>query len=294
MSKQFTKRTFNWLRQIKADHILPRSGVLFALQVTEQCNERHGGAGWASCRYIANAIGMSEATVINLFHLFEKRGHLKVEWGKQGRGHSNRYWMVLKPHEVEVLGRGKSKIKPQIKPQPAVRKPQPAEENCLKNRLNAPKGAIKTEREGASRAHPDDGAGGLEAAAPSEKGSKEDRRESEVSQNAFAQLTAIWQRGWLDDDDERAAHKKFAEACQHDEPEKILAGARAWVAAADAPRFLKPLSKWLAARGWEKSPPAKRHHQKHNHGRSLADAMREAGERRNTEARERGVIHYKD
>lgn len=41
----------------------------------------------------------------------------------------------------------------------------------------------------------------------------------------------------------------------------IIAAAKAWVAAADAPRFLPPLAKWLGARGWEKPPP-KRHKQK--------------------------------
>ena len=35
----------------------------------------------------------------------------------------------------------------------------------------------------------------------------------------------------------------------------ILAGARAWIAGIDAPRYLPALSKWLAGRGWEKAPP---------------------------------------
>jgi hypothetical protein len=30
------------------------------------------------------------------------------------------------------------------------------------------------------------------------------------------------------------------------------------VAAADAPRFLQPLAKWLDARGWEKEPPSRK------------------------------------
>jgi hypothetical protein len=36
-------------------------------------------------------------------------------------------------------------------------------------------------------------------------------------------------------------------------PVAILAGAKAWVKAADAPRFLQKLSAWLADRGWEKA-----------------------------------------
>ena len=41
-------------------------------------------------------------------------------------------------------------------------------------------------------------------------------------------------------------------------PDAILAAAKAWVAAADEPRFIPGLPKWLANRGWEKPPPSKR------------------------------------
>ena len=51
--------------------------------------------------------------------------------------------------------------------------------------------------------------------------------------------------------------KLYLDAIGEAEPEAILTAARAWVAAADAPRFLPPLTKWLAARGWEKDPPKK-------------------------------------
>ena len=134
-------------------------------------------------------------------------------------------------------------------------------------------------RESAARTRPIDGAGGLEAAAPSKKEVRQ--------QNDFDVLAAIWQRPWPDD--ERESRKAFVEACREADPEKIIEGARAWVAAADDPRYLKPLPKWLAARLWEKAPPTKR--QKHNKHRSLGDAMREAGERKATDTDE--VIHYK-
>jgi len=100
-AKIFTKQVFTWLRQIKNDHELPPSAALCALQLTEHLNRRHGGAAWASCEHVANAIGMSKATVVTLLHLFERRGHLKVEWGKPGRGHSNQYWMILKGQSAE-------------------------------------------------------------------------------------------------------------------------------------------------------------------------------------------------
>jgi hypothetical protein len=102
-AKTFTKHVFTWLRQIKNDHGLPPSAALCALQLTEHFNRRQGGAAWASCEHVASAIGMSKATVVSLLHLFERRGHLKVEWGKPGRGHSNRYWMIVKVTRLTFL-----------------------------------------------------------------------------------------------------------------------------------------------------------------------------------------------
>jgi hypothetical protein len=72
-------------------------------------------------------------------------------------------------------------------------------------------------------------------------------------------LRAIWQRGWPADDAPDAvasAGRAFAQACREGvDTADILEGAKTWVAAADAPRFLPPLAKWLASHGWEKPPP---------------------------------------
>lgn len=78
----------------------------------------------------------------------------------------------------------------------------------------------------------------------------------------FAQLRAAWIRPWADNDD-RQALELYAIACQEVGPQAILEAAQAWVAAADAPRFLQPLSKWLAGRGWEKPPPQKKRTTRH-------------------------------
>jgi hypothetical protein len=66
-------------------------------------------------------------------------------------------------------------------------------------------------------------------------------------------LRAIWARPWADDDS--ADRRAFELACQQVAPDDIIAAAQAWVAAADNPRFLPSLAKWLANRGWEKPPP---------------------------------------
>jgi hypothetical protein len=74
---------------------------------------------------------------------------------------------------------------------------------------------------------------------------------------SFAKLLAIYDRGFLDDPEPawRAWVRAIASGADHDE---IMAGARLWVAAADAPRFLKPLAVWLDREGWLKEPPARR------------------------------------
>jgi len=44
---------------------------------------------WSACKTMADDIGTSKATVINAVRAMQARGHLRVEWGKPGRGHSN-------------------------------------------------------------------------------------------------------------------------------------------------------------------------------------------------------------
>ena len=139
-SKEFTKKIFTWLAQVKGDHasLLP-SAALAALELIEYFNEDEGGTAWPSCKTIASGIGRSEATVIAIIHQFEQRGHLRVEWGKQGRGHSNRYWMIIKPQQAKVSDQRKpqqakvSAATENLSPlqenlSPAKIKPQPAKE----------------------------------------------------------------------------------------------------------------------------------------------------------------------
>jgi hypothetical protein len=87
------------------------------------------------------------------------------------------------------------------------------------------------------------------------------RPEQDHVGDAFGELRALWRRGWAGDDTPRAvamAYSAFGRACQEAEAGDILDAAKAWVAAADAPRFLPALPQWLAGRGWEQPPPIKR------------------------------------
>jgi hypothetical protein len=95
-TKQFTAKIFRWLHQVNADADLPLSAMKVAVRLCGDFNEEQGGMAWPSCSTIAAAIGLSKGTVINVIRALQARGHLRIEWGKQGRGHSNQYWMIEK------------------------------------------------------------------------------------------------------------------------------------------------------------------------------------------------------
>jgi hypothetical protein len=125
--------------------------------------------------------------------------------------------------------------------------------------------------------------GPAEAERDSPKAPPTARRESPIERSAplarkerFAELRGIWQRPWADDD--AADQRAFEAACREVTPDEVIEAAKTWVAAADAPRFLPPLAKWLNARGWEKPPPKKRSaangHAKRSNGYAKPDMFK--------------------
>jgi hypothetical protein len=88
---------------------------------------------------------------------------------------------------------------------------------------------------------------------------EEDTPEAEIITPAesFAELRKAWVRPWPDHDD-REALKLFVLALYEVEPDVILEAAQKWVEAADNPRFLPKLSKWLADQCYLRDPPQKR------------------------------------
>jgi hypothetical protein len=109
---------------------------------------------------------------------------------------------------------------------------------------------------------PDHHVGGDPCGPPTDaEASKEEKKEatgaSVVVVDAFAQLRATWVRPWPDRDD-WDARAAFADACRSRPARAIIASASAWVAAADAPRFLPKLSTWLADACYLREPPKKR------------------------------------
>jgi hypothetical protein len=102
-SPEFKKQRFRWLDQVLVDPELPASAFKVAYRIGDDFNDvQQDGRAWEGCKEIARAIGMSEKTVITMVRRLNARGHLRVEWGKQGRGHPNNYWMILKPASTQV------------------------------------------------------------------------------------------------------------------------------------------------------------------------------------------------
>lgn len=244
-TKQFTAQTFKFLHQVNGNSALPASDLKIALELTRYFNEAEGGRAYPSCKTIGDATGLSEATVIRGVRRMEQHGHLKVIWGRQGRGHPHQYWPVVKPAPVQVSEAGKPASAPPVKPASAKIKPAPMQENLSKNHVASATRNATMERESVlAHCVSDPGGAGPDGRAPDQE------------QEDFDRLWANWPRPFCDD--VAAARRAYAEACREADPGDIAEAAIAWVAAADAPRFLPPLAKWLDARGWEKPPPQRR------------------------------------
>lgn len=264
------------MHQVKADTAIPAGTFKVAFQLTAYWFWDNPIA-YRSCQTVAEAVGVSEATVIRALHLLHDRGHLNVQWGTQGRGHPNRYSMILKPAPVQVLKDGKPAPAQVRKPASVSRKPAPVQENPSFNHTGEPKGSPSSgEREEAlTRSLAASGGGTLEASPPESEESKRKPRKEEgktgavieilppVNQAAmialYGELRRIWVRPYIDD--EGADRRAFALACREAQPEALLRGAREWVQEADHPRYLPSLTKWLGGRGWEKAPPRRRQQQ---------------------------------
>jgi hypothetical protein len=98
-SREFKRAKFLWLDEVKAcvaRHELPPTGFLLAYELFDRFNEEQGGAAWPSYKTLADEIGTDEAYVLRLLHRMVELDLLRAEWGKRGRGHSGRYWMVPK------------------------------------------------------------------------------------------------------------------------------------------------------------------------------------------------------
>jgi biotin operon repressor len=71
----------------------------------------HVREAWIGTREIADKIGMSRFTVMKMVCRLKERGHLEVDLGTPGRGHSNHYRLVGKGAPANPLERKNTKSK---------------------------------------------------------------------------------------------------------------------------------------------------------------------------------------
>ena len=177
-SKRYTAATFAWLNQVNADRDLPPSAVKVALYLSQRFNRARGGQAWPSYETVADAIGVDKATVVRMIRALARNGHLEVDPGSAGRGHSNRYRMVRKGAEAHLSEPRKGAAAPRRKGASEARKGAAAHLTHLEP--SNPVGPKGPHREGErdselTFATPDPGGVGADARAPDEG-----REESEI------------------------------------------------------------------------------------------------------------------
>ena len=114
-STKFTRQVFKWLAQVNADPELPANATKVAVRLAPDFNEEHGGMAWPGLQTVADDIGLkSKVTIHNLIRRLQERGHLRIEWGRQGKGHSNHYWMILKGQQGDLFDPAKSSTQDEL------------------------------------------------------------------------------------------------------------------------------------------------------------------------------------
>ena len=131
----YTRDRLRWLDQVAADPELPASAFKVAYAIATQLKRNSGTVTvmsaatdetadvrelWLGVREIAARIAMSFGTVAAMVRRLEQRGHLQMDRGRPGRGHSHHYRLIEKDQPAEQL-------KDQSAEQYRKRKDQPAE-----------------------------------------------------------------------------------------------------------------------------------------------------------------------
>jgi hypothetical protein len=224
--------------------------------------------------------GMTERSAMRALAALERAGLIIIE-RRVGRGRRNRLIFVM-PEKVTQPCQGFAAVKgdkssAKRPPDAALKGDKPAPEKvtelCHPNMKRAStKPSEHRERENAhareaSRsdarapvgAASDKGEGrrGRAGGRPTERAKPADRKVEGGYLGGYLELRQIWVRPWPDADDCEAWLAYDQAVGGGVRQGIILAAAKAWVEAADAPRFLPSLAKWLACKGWEKPPPSR-------------------------------------
>jgi hypothetical protein len=130
----YTADRFRWNDQVVADRELPPSAFKVAYVIATSLWRNKGTVtlvtpettasdqireAWIGTREIADKIGMSRFTVMTMVRRLVEQGHLEVDPGRRGRGHSNHYRLVKKGVHTSLLRDAKAKSKAKSKGTPA-------------------------------------------------------------------------------------------------------------------------------------------------------------------------------
>jgi hypothetical protein len=143
----FTRDLFAWLHQVNADPDLQAAATKIALAISYHIN-RGNGEAWPSTITLAERASVNKSTASRMVRLLETSGHLSVENGCQGRGHSHRYRTIIKGAPAQISEEEKVRLRngkgaptqrkgapAQRKGAPAQRKGAPTQKNYLNNQL---------------------------------------------------------------------------------------------------------------------------------------------------------------
>ena len=266
-------KKFRRFEQLAADTRMPLLALRACIVIGSKCSLDGGGVAIIGQDKIAEKLGVWRQAANQALRQAIALGHLEAI--QRGRNKPNGYRMVLKDEAAETAGtdvrdsrttgRNESRTSSSNESRTSVvresrtdspffspgapTEPPGEGERASAYALNfSPGGAPPLTRDPAEEDSP-------AAAPPSRQESPVERSRSVARGERFGELREIWRRPWPDDD--AADQRAFEMACREVAPDEIIEAAVQWVAAADAPRFLPPLARWLANRGWEKSPPTK-------------------------------------
>jgi hypothetical protein len=272
-------KKFRFIEQVITDSRLSLLATRAAIFVGSRCSLDHGGQAIIGQDKIAERLDAWRQDVSQALRQAVALGHLEII--RRGRDHANAYRMVLKDEAsafktaADDVGKSPTSTpnmmsgnpdfdvgefptdSPFFSPGAPTEPPGEGERTSAYADETQPTGAPPLTRDPAEEAADEEKQESYFTTAAPLPGpdSPTERPPSVEREERFSELRAIWARPWTDDVD--ADRWAFAQACQEVAPEDIMAAAAAFVAAADAPRFLPPLARWLANRGWEKQPPTK-------------------------------------
>jgi hypothetical protein len=250
--KRFFERQ-GWIDDVQADRDLSPTARLIGGRIAQHKNLETGqcnpGAGT-----LAKEAGVAERSAFRAIAELERKGRLRVERTRGGSQSNANSYRLMTPTADKLSGVGQ----PVRGDKHDIQRVTP----CQTNSVPAPQ-IPPIERPPEGRESKESAEEEFELADPAMAIAGPDS-----PRDRFQELRGIWQRGWPADDSSKAqgiARHAFGRACCEAEPGAILAGARTWAAAADAPRYLPALPQWLAAHGWEKPPPKKRARGRNGH-----------------------------